>query len=701
MAEESLKIKFIADDGNLVKSINQIESELAGLQKKLKETTNIQVFKQTQIQINEYQKGLAKLGGQAGKTGKDFTNFGRVIQDLPYGFQGIQNNLTQLIPSVGALGLAFTGVVAALTFAQVGFGAWTRGMGGASAAANENTKRLKEAKAALQDYIDSLDDISKARVEGAQNAQEELVALKTLYTATQNANIPLAKRKELVDELQEQYPKYFGNIRDEIILVGGAKNAYDSLTKAILQKARAQAAEKAIADIQGQILGLEEQQNSNLKEQTKQLRLVQKARENLSNQPDFDPKGMAAVDSRSLQIQNDFNKQQGILNSLSKEGVNIQKQRNDLLERARRLTTELTSITEATPDVLLDPGAALPKPKNIKTEVNFFDKFLSFDPSKVKAKSKEFVQALDIAKEFALQNQDIFQGLDAILKEGNTQGAIDVAREWWENFQKGIYRLKTEPIDLSGTRPNFGTGISDLKEISSKIKIKPVLLTNTANQELISQYESFKKIGSEIGKRLGSGFDEEFKKIFDNAFLKAAKNGIGGQQMEEFMSSFAAASEVAAKGIQGVSNAFGSFVDAIMRGENGMEAFGETLKNTFRQIAVEITKAIVLAAILSALSGGKTSFLQAFGNVLKMSKGGFVPGTGNSDSVPAMLTPGEYVIPKNMAQRLKNSSIFNPFNAQSIGPQVQVLVPAVTLRGRDQVLQFARTSRHQRGLVGR
>ena len=33
-------------------------------------------------------------------------------------------------------------------------------------------------------------------------------------------------------------------------------------------------------------------------------------------------------------------------------------------------------------------------------------------------------------------------------------------------------------------------------------------------------------------------------------------------------------------------------------------------------------------------------------------QGGFVPGTGNYDSVPAMLTPGEFVIKKSAAGSL-------------------------------------------------
>ena len=105
MAEESLKITLTVEN----------KAALAALQQTIKGLDGVEV-------------AGAKAGGAAGKMGKDFTGLSRVIQDLPYGFNAISNNLTQLLPAAGAAGLAFSGIVTALTLAQVGFGAWTRGL---------------------------------------------------------------------------------------------------------------------------------------------------------------------------------------------------------------------------------------------------------------------------------------------------------------------------------------------------------------------------------------------------------------------------------------------------------------------------------------------------------------------------------------------------------------------------------------------
>lgn len=52
------------------------------------------------------------------------------------------------------------------------------------------------------------------------------------------------------------------------------------------------------------------------------------------------------------------------------------------------------------------------------------------------------------------------------------------------------------------------------------------------------------------------------------------------------------------------------------------------------------------------LGGGKPTGLNKGGRVHAFATGGIVPGTGNSDTVPAMLTPGEFVIKKSSVQKL-------------------------------------------------
>lgn len=57
------------------------------------------------------------------------------------------------------------------------------------------------------------------------------------------------------------------------------------------------------------------------------------------------------------------------------------------------------------------------------------------------------------------------------------------------------------------------------------------------------------------------------------------------------------------------------------------------------------------AGTLSTIGGGLSAGFGAARSVLGFAKGGIVPGSGNTDSVPALLTPGEMVIPKHAVQK--------------------------------------------------
>lgn len=215
MAQEILQIKITADNKQAVAAMQQTISGLNGVS-----------------------VAAGKSASAMSKSQVNYQNFGRVLQDLPYGFNGVANNLTQLIPSVGALGLAFSGVVSALTFMQVGTGAWTRGLTGA--------------KTAVQ-------DLEKAMEGFRDSAAKEIVKFKELQMTASNANIPLVQRKQAVDQLQKEYPAYLGNLSQEDILAGKIGNAYDKVLSALKAKIALQAAEEKVLPIIREQLEVAEQ----------------------------------------------------------------------------------------------------------------------------------------------------------------------------------------------------------------------------------------------------------------------------------------------------------------------------------------------------------------------------------------------------------------------------------------------------------
>jgi hypothetical protein len=181
----------------------------------------IAAIKETILSLDGVEKSAGNSGKGVKKLGTDFTGMSRVIQDLPYGFNAISNNLTQLVPAAGAAGLAFSGIVAALSFAQIGLANWTRGSKDASDAMQAQTKSItdfnikvydvKDAfnsaragvlskKEALDKYNDSLGS-SIGYANSIQEAEELMVkntatVVKAMQLRTQ-ANVFQAKAAEL------------------------------------------------------------------------------------------------------------------------------------------------------------------------------------------------------------------------------------------------------------------------------------------------------------------------------------------------------------------------------------------------------------------------------------------------------------------------------------------------------------------------
>lgn len=96
-----------------------------------------------------------------------------------------------------------------------------------------------------------------ALAQGTVNAQKELTQLDLLYRSATDTTKSYADRTAAVEKLQELYPAYFDNLENEQIMAGKAADQYDRLREAILQTAKARAAEEAIANNQKQITLLE------------------------------------------------------------------------------------------------------------------------------------------------------------------------------------------------------------------------------------------------------------------------------------------------------------------------------------------------------------------------------------------------------------------------------------------------------------
>lgn len=245
---------------NLVKQANDINAKL----------------KQIDAQFGNYQRNVGNYSSAWNGLGMSIQQIGRELPSLAMGwntfFLAISNNLPiftdelkrakeeyksmtaqgqeavpvwkQVVKSIVSWQTALTVGITILSMYGKDIINWVSG--------------LFKSKNAMEKLVDQEKELNEVRLKGTKNAQDEVVKLKLLYDATQDASRSMNERKEAVDALQKEYPKYFGNMTDEEVLAGKAADAYTRLTESIVASARARAAQDKMVENAKVILDNEE-----------------------------------------------------------------------------------------------------------------------------------------------------------------------------------------------------------------------------------------------------------------------------------------------------------------------------------------------------------------------------------------------------------------------------------------------------------
>lgn len=227
MAEETLRITITADNKSAIDGLKQVSSA-------------------TQTFVTA-QGNLVKGSNQAAQA---LTNVGRVAQDLPFGFMGIQNNLNPLLESfqrlktetgsgttaLKALGSSLIGaggIGLALSVASSAFLIYQNGIAGFN-------KKATEAKEKLDAFTKSLNSNREA-------AAQDISSMNAYVSAAQNTALSVEQRKAAVDKLLQQYPESFKGLTVENALTRDLTQVTNSLTEAIYKRAAARAMEADIS----------------------------------------------------------------------------------------------------------------------------------------------------------------------------------------------------------------------------------------------------------------------------------------------------------------------------------------------------------------------------------------------------------------------------------------------------------------------
>ncbi len=312
MTKPELRIDFVANDAQLAEVINRVQNRIENLAKLISElpdgakglskltreyTTQLnQLTRLTKAQqnfnqaLNQTNTGSVVQNSKSARTA--LTSLSLVIQDLPFGFIGIQNNLPGVIQGFGNLTTTTNGkVLPALK--QIGQAlVGPAGLFLAFSAVTSGVTFLVQKYGSLSEAYDALirgsKVLTKDQKEFAKGLAEEatdIVTLATLYPKFQNNR---EKQVEIIQKLNELSPTYFGNLKAEKTSIDDVTQSLDKYINSFIGKIYIESQQKRInelftkyAEQITKIVDQEVTRKKNVKETKREIEGLNKSNEEL------------------------------------------------------------------------------------------------------------------------------------------------------------------------------------------------------------------------------------------------------------------------------------------------------------------------------------------------------------------------------------------------------------------------------------
>jgi hypothetical protein len=443
MAQDKLTVSIGADISDLQKGISQAEKEIQDL-KKIK-SDNIKIGADTSQINTAIDQAKAKLATlqksatgaenamqgfqkQTANGGVALTAFSRIAQDAPYGIIGIGNNITNTAEQFGYLAKqtgSAGGAVKAMLSSLAGIGGVMLGI----SLLVTGLTVMAQKGITVGDVIDKLtgkydafkDSMNKLAIDQAKNSGQEIANMNALVSVAQNDLKSKQDRLTAVEELQNQFPGYFGNLTKEQILTGDLSTVTKELTKAIIARAEA----SAIADKIGELAA------KKLDAQIKKEKAILKLKEAQKFENYNISSGGTLGANANISNETRLARATSNVKDLNQEIADIQAEQNKLASMQNLKTAESIKLLEkkatvtkavkpvgSTPQVtgiqnLLKPAGLVdveaPKIKGIE---NIFPSGVF-----VKPMSEEFMRGIELMMQF---NEDV----NALI-EGSIMGTFD------------------------------------------------------------------------------------------------------------------------------------------------------------------------------------------------------------------------------------------------------------------------------------
>lgn len=229
--EKAISVKAGLDVTVLQKNINEAKDKLNNLKKSVDNTGS----------------SFGNMTPKVANGGNALMQFSRIAQDAPYGIIGIGNNLTATAEAFSYLKNqtgSTSGALKALASSLMGSGGILLGISLVTTAFTlfaQSGLSISDVVGKITGDFDALGNSFKTVTEEAKkSAAEQISSLKGLIAIAQDENQSKTRRLEIIDQIQKQYPNYFGNLSTEKIMYGNLTGVVNELTQALVNKAIAE-----------------------------------------------------------------------------------------------------------------------------------------------------------------------------------------------------------------------------------------------------------------------------------------------------------------------------------------------------------------------------------------------------------------------------------------------------------------------------
>jgi len=279
--------------------------------------------------MGKYQQRVGAYGGQFNALGNSINQLTREMPSFTYsvqtGFMALSNNIPIFTDAIGnaiaqnkilqAEGKPTTSVLKQLAGA---FFSWQTALGIGITLLTVYGKEIGdyisksfESAKATDAMVEARKQLNDASLKGQKAAVEETISLKSLLAIAKDTALSYRERVIAVNELQDTYPAYFGNLTKEQILAGQTAEAERQLTKAILARAKANAAVEKITENQSKIIDIEVERLNIRKELDVVNAQILKTEKELQNSANV-------TNSQGIALSQNYDRQKKLISEINK-----------------------------------------------------------------------------------------------------------------------------------------------------------------------------------------------------------------------------------------------------------------------------------------------------------------------------------------------------------------------------------------------